>query len=567
VNLDGAVQWTSNGVAICTAANHQFYPEIVSDGAGGAIVAWIDQRSTINNVYAQRMNALGAPQWTADGIAVYETDNSQDAKAVVSDGAGGAIVGWGELRGGDGIYAQRLNAAGVAQWNASGVVLDEGLGEIDGLRAVPDGLGGAILTWLDLIGTFDDLFAGRVTGEGALPWGSPATVSAALDDQDNPTIAPDGAGGAVIAFRDSRGGNYDVYAQLIDPLGRIGWLAPDIQSVRDVPGDQGGQVFLSWDAARGDRYMDAAMSNYSIWRSINQTQATLAVEGGAARIESLAELEASGGEALIRIEEQGALTIYWQLVDTHDALNMEGYGVPVATLFDSSAYAGEPHYFQVVAHTTDPHVFWKSSAVSGWSIDNLPPEAPAGLVGEQSFEPIGLLLSWDQSAESDFAHYALYRGTSPGFVPGPGNLIDELADAAYFDDEWSWNSGYFYKLAALDIHGNVSGYALLLPETITDTETPTAPAASYLAQNFPNPFNPATRIVFGLAAPANVSLRIYDAAGRLVRVLVEGARPAGNYTELWDGRDSGGRAVASGIYFYRLQAGAFSETRKMALLR
>ena len=64
-----------------------------------------------------------------------------------------------------------------------------------------------------------------------------------------------------------------------------------------------------------------------------------------------------------------------------------------------------------------------------------------------------------------------------------------------------------------------------------------------------------------------MSLRIYDAAGRLVRVLVEGARPAGNYAELWDGRDSRGRAVASGIYFYRLSAGSFSETRKMALLR
>jgi len=50
-------------------------------------------------------------------------------------------------------------------------------------------------------------------------------------------------------------------------------------------------------------------------------------------------------------------------------------------------------------------------------------------------------------------------------------------------------------------------------------------------------------------------------------VLFEGSRPAGNYTELWDGRDSRGGAVASGIYFYRLQAGAFTETRKMVLTR
>jgi predicted GH43/DUF377 family glycosyl hydrolase len=101
----------------------------------------------------------------------------------------------------------------------------------------------------------------------------------------------------------------------------------------------------------------------------------------------------------------------------------------------------------------------------------------------------------------------------------------------------------------------------------TGTEGPAVPLACALHQNFPNPFNPTTRIAFGLNAPGAVSLRIYDASGRLVRVLVEGARAAGNHAELWDGRDSRGAPVASGIYFYRLEAGAFGETRKMVLLR
>jgi hypothetical protein len=56
-------------------------------------------------------------------------------------------------------------------------------------------------------------------------------------------------------------------------------------------------------------------------------------------------------------------------------------------------------------------------------------------------------------------------------------------------------------------------------------------------------------------------------AGRLVRVLVDGVRPAGRYVELWDGRDADGRAVASGVYFYRLDAGAYSRTLKMVLAR
>jgi len=579
VSLYGGPEWTADGVPVCSALNFKTAPDIVSDGAGGAIIAWMDLRLANYNVYAQRVNASGAAQWTANGVAVYSTAVDQGAPAIISDGAGGAIVGWGELRGMYNVYAQRLNPSGVAQWNAGGVLLAAGLALTPDPSGVPDGHGGAIFSWHNHVLYGDDLFAQRVSGAGALPWGStPVTVSAALDDQMFPSIGPDGAGGAVIAWRDSRSGssaNYDVYAQLVDPLGRVGWLAPDISSVRDVPGDQGGKVFLAWDAARADRFMDSAMSHYSIWRSIDATQAALAIEGGAPTIGSLAEFEPSssagdrepGDSPVIRVEEMGALTIYWQLVDTHDALYMEGYGIPVATLFDSTAYCDNYHYFQVVAHTTDPRVFWKSEAAVGRSADNLPPGAPLGLEGEQSFTPIGLLLSWDPNAESDFSCYALYRGLSAGFVPGAGNLLGELDNACYFDGEWSWDGGYYYKLSAFDVNGNESEFALFSPDGVTGVETPKAPEATYLAQNYPNPFNPTTRIAFGLAAPGNVSLRIYDAAGRLVRVLVEGARPAGTYAEMWDGRDSGGRAAASGIYFYRLTAGAFTETRKMALLR
>jgi len=103
--------------------------------------------------------------------------------------------------------------------------------------------------------------------------------------------------------------------------------------------------------------------------------------------------------------------------------------------------------------------------------------------------------------------------------------------------------------------------------TTAGVEGAGTPRATYLAPNFPNPFNPATKISFRLGESASVSLRIYDAAGRLVRVLVEDDRAAGTHTELWDGRDGGGDSVASGIYFYRLKAGMFSETRKMILMK
>ncbi len=101
---------------------------------------------------------------------------------------------------------------------------------------------------------------------------------------------------------------------------------------------------------------------------------------------------------------------------------------------------------------------------------------------------------------------------------------------------------------------------------ITGDQTPDV--FSYgLEQNFPNPFNPSTRISFGLDEASHVSLRVYDPAGRQVRTLVHEHRLPGNYNELWDGKNEKGKPVASGIYFYRLTAGERTKTKKMVLLR
>lgn len=84
----------------------------------------------------------------------------------------------------------------------------------------------------------------------------------------------------------------------------------------------------------------------------------------------------------------------------------------------------------------------------------------------------------------------------------------------------------------------------------------------------PNPFNPLTTISYELASAESVSLRVFDLSGRLVRVLVSGENLAeGRHEIIWNGRDDAGRQVVSGIYFYRLEAGTFIETRRMTLVK
>jgi len=95
------------------------------------------------------------------------------------------------------------------------------------------------------------------------------------------------------------------------------------------------------------------------------------------------------------------------------------------------------------------------------------------------------------------------------------------------------------------------------------------PGTFRLEQNSPNPFNPATVIVYHVpeAPPARLTLKVFDLQGRLVRTLVNEVREPGTYSVFWNATDEAGRKVASGVYLYRLQAGGRAQTRKMVLLK
>ena len=93
------------------------------------------------------------------------------------------------------------------------------------------------------------------------------------------------------------------------------------------------------------------------------------------------------------------------------------------------------------------------------------------------------------------------------------------------------------------------------------------PLAAALHQNFPNPFNPSTEIRFDIPTARNVELRIYNQLGQTVRTLVDNRMKAGSYRLKWDGKTEAGHSVSSGVYFYSLEAGDFSQIRKMTLVK
>jgi len=626
VNASGVVQWMVDGDTICGASGSQQYPELTSDGSGGAIITWQDGRSGASDIYAQRIDASGITQWSLDGVAICTMTDFQYQPQIIPEASGGAIIVWYDYRGSDAdIYAQKINTAGAVQWAANGISVCSLSQDQTTPRLVPISTGGAFIAWSDRRSTtYYDIYAQRLDTYGNNQWTANGiaictasnhqylevavsggddnavfvwkdyrstssydvysqkidlygdvqwatdgiAVTTASDDQVSIKAAACGVGdgSSIIAWDDERGGvYYDIFAQRIDTDGYWGYPNPRITSVLDVPQDQGGYINVAWDASQYDPL--GQITEYSIWRALDISQAAVMMAGHAHILTSAAEIPEIITGPVIRTELRAGLQFYWELIDFHTAYYIENYSKIVPTAFDSTATSNEHHYFQIIAHTAVPTTFWISQPDSGYSVDNLSPCIPLGLAGMQSYTPEGLTLAWDPNTETDLDCYRVYRGTSEGFTPDPGNLIASPCDTTTFDDEWRWDTGYYYKVAAVDIHGNESGYALLGPDGVTGEDTPDAPRRDFLAQNYPNPFNPVTSIRFGLSAPSHVMLAIYDAAGRLVRVLVDERRSAEHYDERWDGRDRSGREAASGVYFYKLETERFKETKKMILLK
>ncbi|WDT80847.1 MAG: IPT/TIG domain-containing protein [Candidatus Manganitrophus sp.] len=178
-------------VPLSTAVNEQLFPQMVSDGAAGAIVVWADLRNGLNtDVYAQRVNGSGAVLWAADGVPIAAAANNQSVPQLVSDGAGGAIIAWEDNRTGTSdIYAQRVNRDGIAQWAENGIPVTAAANAQLSPQVIPDGSGGAILVWLDFRnGGTPDLFVQRINGDGAAQWGADG-IPLSLGGQ-RPTISP-----------------------------------------------------------------------------------------------------------------------------------------------------------------------------------------------------------------------------------------------------------------------------------------------------------------------------------------------------------------------------------------
>ncbi len=233
--------WHPSGVPICVASKEQSDYVAVSDYAGGAIIAWQDLRDEATkgyDIYAQKVDVNGNIQWGPTGVLVCDILETspiwQTSPRLVSDGSGGAIIHWWDKRDfltkGYDIYAQWVNHNGKRKWSPGGKVVCNEEHDQKPFMIVTDDKGGAIISWQDLRNDNGDIYTQRIDWSGNRQWDWPigsgifdgVPICKVNEDQINPAMVSDNAGGAVIGWQDKRWGNWDIYAQRIYSDGRVG---------------------------------------------------------------------------------------------------------------------------------------------------------------------------------------------------------------------------------------------------------------------------------------------------------------------------------------------------------
>ncbi len=228
INSTGQANWTANGVDICNATGEQSAVDIIPDGSGGAIIAWSDRRMGVldYDIYIQRINSTGHIQWANNGTPICTADNRQFTPNICTDGGTGAIIAWYDERDIErDVYVQKIDSNGVPQWEANGTCISNMTGDQTNTKMISDGLGGAIIVWEDTRGANQDIYAQRINGTGHTQWTSNGTlIVSASDVQDNIDLCSNGANGAFIVWEDSRGAsNSQIWGQLISMDGTLIW--------------------------------------------------------------------------------------------------------------------------------------------------------------------------------------------------------------------------------------------------------------------------------------------------------------------------------------------------------
>ena len=299
---------------------------------------------------------------------------------------------------------------------------------------------------------------------------------------------------------------------------------PKIAEIIDVPNDQGGRVYITID------------------------RSTLDLEDHPSGLDIYTVKRLDSGN--------------WVIIGSFGAQYNTQYIFEATTLQDSSSQGIASSTFKVVAQNFSQNLIFESEPGFGYSIDNIAPAVPNGLI--ITLNENNLELTWNEVSDEDFQYYVIERDETAEFV-NPQSF--ETIESYFLVSDYNSEEDYFYRVYAVYYAGNSSDHSITLDATALSNQDLTVPSSFFLHQNYPNPFNPTTRINYDMSNDENALIKIIDLKGNQVRTLVNNYVQMGPQFIVWDARNNNGEKVPAGIYFYILKVNGFQQTQKMVLLK
>ena len=225
IRSDGTLAWISSGLPICVADYEQRDPVLCSDNNGGIFIVWKDMRNDHNfgDLYFQRVDSLGDISYAANGRVLCDAIMEQYDCEIIASDDGGAIVAWTDYRNDPqniycDIYAQKVDSAGNERWGTNGLPVCITAEIQQDPHLISDGTGGAIIGWQDSrnTGHYDemDIYAQRISPTGMAHWTANGIMVCDVDDtQRDVLLIRDGNYGAFFVWDDRRSGSTGLYIQ------------------------------------------------------------------------------------------------------------------------------------------------------------------------------------------------------------------------------------------------------------------------------------------------------------------------------------------------------------------
>lgn len=491
INNDSSLPWGTEKV-VCNAVGNQSAINMISDGAGGAILAWTDQRLGTGNgdeVYGQRILADGTLGWATNGLNLSKDgDNASIYKRnafLEKVSSTEVIVVFGKAGNSADLFAQKcLISTGATQWD-SDVSLH---GAQDNLQTNPallaDNLGGAIVVWQDprLVTTNADIYGQKINNNGTLSWGTTGKVLCdAVNSQLSPEIISDNNNGFLVTWNDLRNGggtNNDIYIQRFDADGNknsaTSWLVngnllcgeANQQMDQIIVSTSDGNFVVVWNDRRvtndRDIYAQKVNLNGGIEWDLNGVPVVALAGSNQGNTGEMSVISAEDGKILINWADEraasGNFDIYAQKLNADGSSAFALNGVLVCSASNNQSFP------QMIGDGSNGAIIsWRDSRTTAngeiyasrfFSNGTLPVTYTSFSATKNTFNEV--LLNWNIASEINTDLYSVERRGENGEFLTIGSLKAQKAGSYNFTDRNPLYGNNYYRIKAKDFDGTLS---------------------------------------------------------------------------------------------------------------